>query len=126
MPRWIAIPICLSLSACSVYRSDGRKFLESNLNTIGVKISAYVEACDYAPVANGEWQPLKQTELADVYSGGEEFGLRVIPRDAPDFHCDYRLPNAKMAFEQTDAAITHTLEQLAATPKPSAEDRSSL
>ena len=124
--RKIALLLPLFLSACSLYESDGRKFLENNLSTIGVKISAYVEKCDFEPVSLEDWQSIKSTEDAQVFAGGEGYQLRVLPLADMTFHCDYRLPNAKSLFEHSADAAADTVQRLKATaPKASDKGESS-
>ena len=115
MSYWKPLLLLPLLSACSLYRSEGRKTLEGDLSTIGVTISSYVETCDFqnAPLMDGRL--LKETELALTYAfDSDEFQMRVVPLADDSFRCDYKFPNAKLMFEQTDAAVDYTLERLSA------------
>lgn len=113
MSHWTLLLLLPLLSACSLYRSEGRKTLEGDLSAIGVTISSYVQTCDFTNAQLIDGQLLKKSDLALTYAlNSEEFQMRVVPLADDSFHCDYKFPNAKLMFEQTDAAVDYTLDRL--------------
>jgi hypothetical protein len=103
--------------SCSVYRSDGRKFLESDLGTIGVSVQAYVQACDRSASDDDKWQPLENGDQAELFKTDDgNYDLRVIPLADQNFHCDYRFPSPNEMSKKIDDAIEYTLEQLNSAP----------
>jgi hypothetical protein len=113
LPFLLSIASLVTITSCSVYRSDGRKFLESGLSTVGVSVQSNWIGCDRLPdVVPGMWEAFESTEQVNVLKGeGELFDMRVIPWRDSDFHCDYRFTSAEEMYKKTEAAIAHTLEQ---------------
>ena len=103
----------ISTSACSLYQSEGRKFLEKQ----GLEYSAAaanLQSCDHEPLGE-EWLKVFGTDSAAVFSSeSQEFVLRIMPLQAnPAFSCMYRFSSVQEMIERTDAAIELTLGQVA-------------
>jgi len=114
MRKLFVLSIATILSSCSLYQSEGRKFLEQQgFEYAGVSAQAYLRDCQEAKPTEG-WVKLTETPLARVYvHETDSFEMRVLPNqdNLSDFHCDYQFPSAKDMMEQTSAAIDLTLAE---------------
>jgi hypothetical protein len=101
------------LSACSIYESQGRKFLEENASTSGcpscVSAQANLLSCDRNPSTTA-WTPLESNPRANLWaSEGENFELRVSPTDDTEYNCYFRFSSAQEMYAKSDSAIALTL-----------------
>ncbi|NJL26295.1 MAG: hypothetical protein HC902_14865, partial [Calothrix sp. SM1_5_4] len=93
----------LLLGACSIYQSEGRKFLEKQAYEFAGKTAqANLLGCQSHTVVGSDWAHMSDSPLAQVYvSESESFELRVFPVEAEDgFACDYRFSSAQEMFEK--------------------------
>jgi len=104
----------MSGSACSLYQSDGRKFLEKQALQFSRAASVNQQGCGMEAMGE-DWMKVSETEMAEVYGNDAlDFTLRVVPRStAGSFHCTYQFSSVQEMMERTDSAIELTLEQMA-------------
>ncbi|MGE0528797.1 MAG: hypothetical protein AB7G93_14745 [Bdellovibrionales bacterium] len=99
-------------SACSLYQSEGRKFLEKEaFEFAGAAAQAHLTGCDSSPMGP-HWILLQSTSLAQVYANeGDGFQLGVLPlsEDESLFNCRFQFESAQEMYEQTAAAIDLTI-----------------
>jgi hypothetical protein len=110
--------MAVSLSACSIYQSDGRKFLEKQAYEFaGVDAQQNLLGCQSGSDSSaGQWTQLSHTQLARVFvHETDDFELRVVPITSDDsaFSCDYGFTSAQEMFEKTPAAVDLTILRLA-------------
>jgi hypothetical protein len=109
----LAASACFSLCACSVYESEGRKFLEQQgLQFAGVAAQANLLSCSHdAPTS--AWVLLEKTEKAQAYAReSETYDLRVVPATDSTYSCYYRFSSAQEMYEKTPDAIDLTIHRL--------------
>lgn len=85
----------LLLTACSIYRSDGRKFLEERAYEYS-GASAYAALRSCQPTAEEQGTTLiSESTLSRAVrvEGGDTPSLRIIPRSGRPFSCDYGFTN---------------------------------
>jgi len=104
--------IILSTSACSLYQSDGRKFLEKQALQFSAA-AANLQGCVQEKLS-ADWIKIYTDNDADVYSSdNQEFALRIVPRHTKAaFYCTFHFSSVQEMVERTDAAIDLTLEQM--------------
>ena len=110
---FLALLILPFTSACSLYQSDGRKFLEKQAFEFA-EASANLQSCGKEKMGD-EWLKISDSEQAQVYSSeNSEFELRVVPLHSGDpFHCTFHFASVQEMVERTDSAVEITLEQMA-------------
>ena len=81
----------LLLTGCSIYESQGRKFLESQaLEYAGVSAQDNLQSCDHEQTA-APWVLLQRDENAEVLAlDGAGYEMRVVPNEDPTFACQFR------------------------------------
>lgn len=108
--------LSFSLSACSLYQSDGRKALEKNAAGLAAA-QAYVIACDWN-LPTAEYLRVSSNNEASVYaSEREDFTMAVVPSDA-FYSCTYRFHSAQEMIELTESAIEMTLLNYSTAQRP--------
>jgi hypothetical protein len=112
------LALSFSLSACSLYQSDGRKELEKN--AVGLATAqAYITGCEWG-LPSKEYLRVSSNEDAVVYaSEREDFSMAVVPSEAP-YSCNYRFHSAQEMIELTDSAIEITLQNYSMAQRPGA------
>lgn len=114
MRLFSALFAILALSACSIYRSDGRKFLETQaFEYAGTNAQSNLQGCQIAAPLS-QWVQMSQTPLARIFvHDNDSFELRIQPTETSvDFSCDYQFGSAQEMFEKTSAAVDLTLSRL--------------
>lgn len=109
------VPILfLILGGCSLYQSEGRKFLEKQAIQFSRASAANLQSCGLEPVGE-EWLKASEDERAGVYSSEtREFALKIVPRgESGVFSCTYQFTSVQEMIERTDSAIELTVEQMA-------------
>ena len=98
------------LSACSLYQSPGRKYLEqSSYQFAGLAAAERVADCGELADAPTDWVLRKRVDEARVWAPPSEDGrLRVEARDSAKRGCDFHFASANEAIDLTDAAIAAT------------------
>lgn len=111
--RYVLLSFALTLSACSLYQSDGRKFLEKEAFSFA-KASASLQGCG-EELADERWAKISSSHNADVYSSEElDYTLRVIPAQSEKpFSCTYRFTSVQEMMDHTEEAVLFTLDQMA-------------
>ncbi len=106
--------LALSCGACSIYQSDGRKFLEKQALQFARSASVNQQGCG-SEVMGEEWMKTSKTDVAEVYSNDAlDFTLRVVPLNADgSFHCTFQFASVQEMMEKTESAVDLTLEQMA-------------
>jgi hypothetical protein len=104
----------LGLSGCSLYQSDGRKFLEKQALQFSRAAAANLQSCG-AGALSEEWLKTSEDERVEVYaSDARDFALRVVPRTSDGvYSCTYQFESVQEMIERTDSAGDLTLEQMA-------------
>jgi hypothetical protein len=119
--QWLLL--ALSLSACSVYESSGRKYLESNaysccspgLQADSAAAQKYLVGCDRSDLSE-TWQLSDKNQLAEVYRSNDTLDLRVRPLNDPGLSCTFRFANESDLSALTNSAIDLTILQVTASP----------
>jgi hypothetical protein len=108
----------ITFTGCSVYESDGRKFLERNLDSIGVSVQSNLTRCDHEPTQES-WTLLEERADSVVYSSDEEgFRLKITTTLDPAFNCYFKFSSAQEMYEKVQAACERTVQELSdSTPK---------
>ncbi|MGE4132438.1 MAG: hypothetical protein AB7F86_12420 [Bdellovibrionales bacterium] len=100
----------MTLSACSVYQSEGRKFLEKQAFEY-TGASAYLQGCSSGKVASGALISSSATTLS--YQASEPaFHLSVFSRAQTDFACDFQFSSQSELEELAPAAVELTFLHL--------------
>lgn len=111
MWKSVVLTLIFSLCACSVYQSDGRKFLEKNAYAFAgvsaLQAQPYLLSCQNEPAA-APWVEQSRTSEAEIFEN-EGFALRIQPLQATDFTCDYLFSSAQQLVEMTDNAVALTM-----------------
>lgn len=100
------------LSGCSVYESDGRKYLEQTGLTFSHKSgqSAYI-ACS-TEVPEGNWVAFEKTENAQLSTNdSENFELLVTPIGLNAINCYFKFSSAREMYENSSSAEDFCLHQ---------------
>ena len=108
---WLIISISL-LTGCSLYESQGRKFLESQAIEFASS-AAYANLlnCDTAPSTTA-WILFEKNDRAELFTtDNESFELRVTPVLRKQFSCYFRFGSAQEMYEKSSAATELTLHQ---------------
>lgn len=111
MRKLLWLLTALTTSACSLYQSEGRKFLEKQaFEFAGASAQQFQTACNNEGSSRA-WVKISETAHATVFvHDSDGFELRVFPIDDPSgFHCDYSFPSAQEMFEKTEAAVDLTI-----------------
>jgi hypothetical protein len=112
--RLILLTSFIFIAGCSLYQSDGRKFLEKQaLDYAGVSAQTNLQGCANETMSE-DWQKASETEDAVVLiSDKEEFLMRVMPTARQDgYVCSFKFASAQEMVERTDSAIAITLIHL--------------
>jgi hypothetical protein len=112
------------LTGCSVYQSDGRKFLESQAIQFS-EAKANLTSCGSNPVNAEKWNFLENEDRAEIMvATGDSFELRVIPilrapghsevstpanRSEQPFSCEFRYNSAQEMYEKMSPSIEFCL-----------------
>lgn len=110
--RFLIFAFSILISACSVYQSDGRKFLEkSAFEYAGV--GAFVQSCGAEPRGE-EWLEASRSDAAIVYiSERSDYAMRVDLLEGPEASgCRFRFHSAQEMVERTEDAVEYTLLHL--------------
>lgn len=118
--RFSLILAILFLSACSVYRSDGRKFLEKRAYEYS-GVEAYREQC-LAPVPTAGFALIHGSEHAEVYAlepnDKSQSRMRVAtpnagqsPVGTSPYGCDYGFTNQQELSSKMAPAIEQTVDR---------------
>ncbi len=112
--KTLLLTMSLVCGACSLYQSDGRKFLEKQALQYSRSASVNSQGCG-SEMMGEDWLKTSETDNADVYSNDSiDFTLRVVPRMTQgSFHCTYQFASVQEMIERTESAIDLTLEQIA-------------
>lgn len=123
-------PLLISVSlltGCSVYQSDGRKFLEKQaFEFAGVNAAANVTNCGYASseVINQTseaklWTLSEKGENTETYvSESTEFAMKVLTTgESPSYGCDFQFSSAQEMIEKSKDAAELTRLNYEALPK---------
>lgn len=112
--KLMTITMALGCAACSLYQSDGRKFLEKQAVQYSRSASVNSQGCGSETMGE-DWLKTSETESAEVFSNDAiDYTLRVVPRmTTGSFHCTYQFASVQEMIERTDSAIDLTLEQIA-------------
>ena len=107
---WLLIPFLLG---CSVYQSDGRKFVESQgLQWAGYSALANLQTCDHE-LSRPAWLMIESNPRADLYVyEGDGYQMRVQPVQDETFSCYYRFASAQELYEKTSDAVALTMTKL--------------
>ena len=113
--RWLILAV--TLSGCTVYESDGRKYLESNaysccaagLHADTPTAQKILLRCDHSTQSES-WQLSEKTQLAEVYRNGLD--LRVRPFNDTQFNCDFHFADESDLESKTASAIDLTILQV--------------
>jgi hypothetical protein len=102
------------MSGCSLYQSDGRKFLEKQALQFSRAAATNLQSCGAEPLSE-EWLKTSEDERVEVYaSDARDFTLRVVPRTTDGvYSCTYQFASVQEMIERTDSAVDLTLEQMA-------------
>lgn len=109
------------LAGCSVYQSEGRKFLEKSAFEFA-GVAAYVTACDNLGV-DATWVKAGETAQTETFvnEDSEEFRLKVLTTnldgDSSPYGCEFRFPSAQELVEKSENASGYTLATYNALPK---------
>jgi hypothetical protein len=119
---WTLFAATILLMGCSVYRSDGRKYLESNGFVI-VSGSAVpnLENCGFGG-GSDSWTPLQETPEAWIFTS-EDNGteLHVVSKaETPAYGCDFKFQSGEEREQKLQDALDLTLLNYVALPKPRA------
>jgi hypothetical protein len=105
--------IFILLTGCSLYESDGRKYLEAGGITFYNKTkpaSAFVSCSTEAPSA--AWVPFEKNDLGQFSSSeSENFEILVTPVSTTPYNCLFRFASAQEMFENTSGAMDYCLHQ---------------
>jgi hypothetical protein len=112
------------LTGCSVYQSDGRKFLESQAIQFS-EARANLTSCGSNPVNAEKWNSLEKEDRAEILvATGDSFELRIVPvpratahdevsapANSPEqpFSCEFRYNSAQEMYEKMSPAIEFCL-----------------
>lgn len=107
----------ITFTGCSVYESDGRKFLERRLDSIGVSVQGNFTHCDHETTES--WTLLEKREDSWAYSSDDDgFALKVATTEDPTFNCYFKFNSAQEMYEKVQAACDKTVQELIdSTPK---------
>ena len=114
------LPFVGLLAGCSVYRSQGRQFLESNgLQPFGSNNFAASNVVDCnREQTTAAWVMLQKTQNAEIFAlEGEDYQMRVNPMIDDSFNCYFRFSSAQEMYQKTGAAVDLTLAELNSAPK---------
>lgn len=108
----IALPSLLVLSGCSLYKSDGRKFLESQaFEYAGVSAAQNLQQCHRNWSPSGDWRLDQDTGTTFTFIKGS--GLRVFAQTPPaNFGCEFHFESAEELESKRQSAIEVTLLHL--------------
>lgn len=102
------LTIAATMSACSIYESDGRKYLEQHAYQFaGVSAQANLLGCQLQSQST-DWVEQSQTPNARILEN-DGFELRIEPKANPEYGCEFRFSSAQELVEKTNAAIEYTL-----------------
>ena len=101
----------LSLSACSVYQSEGRKFLEKQaFEYAGVQ--AHLVSCQNVQSTDG-LTLIHSEPRAEIFSSAiNPLAMRVVPLGDRPYSCDYGFTSTDEMAAQFSPAIGLTLHNL--------------
>jgi len=102
------------ISACSVYQSDGRKFLEKQAYEYA-GVEAHLMGCQASAGATGT-KLIQADGRAEIYSLDDQpLQIRVIPVEMEKpraFSCDYGFTTTDELNSKLTGAIEYTLHQM--------------
>lgn len=107
------------LSACSIYQSDGRKFLEKQaFEYAGVQAQENLLGCRQAPGVHGFNLFHSEARALIFRSEMKPLEIRVVPLGHRPYGCDYGFANEEELNADLTPAIELTLRQLQGSPTP--------
>lgn len=110
LASWLTMT--LVLSGCSLYESDGHKFLASKAYTYsGASARAACSTGDKSDLGD-QWVTFSESSEAKAYRNNDSFELRVIPEGqsgSQEFSCLYTFASAQELFQLSNDAVTYTL-----------------
>jgi len=116
------VGLLLFSTGCSVYQSEGRKYLEKQaFEFAGVAATENLLACDYSGV-DASWVLTEQTEQTDIYvSENQDFKMKVQVQRAngdlsPSYGCGFQFGSAQEMYEKSADAAALTLFNFSALP----------
>jgi len=107
----ILIPL---LSACSLYESSGRKFLEQEGQSFAQNgaTSAFAGCGKKTAARSSDWTLFEKSNDADVYqSENEGYQLLVEPVVNNDVQCLFKFQSAAEMYQDSASAIDISLHQ---------------
>ena len=118
MKHFFLVCSLAAVTGCSLYESDGRKFLESNaFGYAGVGAQANLQGCN-RPENQTNWVLMSQDDRAELYSAeSETYQMRVALKDNSNFNCDFSFKSAREMFDKTNEAEDLTVHQLNSQPQ---------
>ncbi len=103
--------LLLSLSACSVYQSEGRKFLEKQAYEFA-GVQANLLSCQKVQATDGLTR-IHGEARANIYSSSSQpLVMRVVPLGDRPYSCDYGFTTADEMSSKFSPAIGLTLHNL--------------
>jgi hypothetical protein len=105
--------LLLPLCACSLYQSEGRKFLEKQaFEYAGVSAQANLLSCQ-SSAANDRFRLIRTETRALVYAHPEKpLQIRVVPLVDRRYDCDYGFTTDEELDAKVSSAIELTLQHL--------------
>jgi hypothetical protein len=101
------------LTGCSLYRSDGRIYLENNgvqLANIAVANGDFAGCSKQPPTT--DWVPFENNDEASVFSAENgEFDLRVVRTSDPEYSFYFHFTSAQEMYAKSASAIDISLHQ---------------
>ena len=112
----VCTALLLYLTGCSLYESDGRKFLETSSYTFaGVAAQSTCSQESPQDKGNRQWVELSNTDDARVLAHeNDSYELRVIPSHqtgAKEFGCTYPFATAQDLYRMTPDAVRLTIQK---------------
>ena len=106
--QYLILAFFFSLTACSLYQSKGRKFLEDSAYEFA-KVSAYAVSCGQAEFSN-DWQELKRTDQTVAYELLESDSVHLqITNLTSSRSCAFTFNSEKQMQKYLDQATEYTL-----------------
>ncbi len=109
--RFVLLLILPAISACSIYQSEGRKFLEKNAYEYSNVSALNLQSCSYGSVSS-EWLEFSSTPTSTAFTSDQnEFALLIVShaQNTPSFACQFQFSSAQEMVERTEAASELTL-----------------
>lgn len=104
----ILLALLGSISACSLYQSEGRKFLEKEAFEYS-GAQAYLSSCPGYDVAVADLTLVERTSTAQIFQLPTESNVRIVTNSENPYACDYGFATPQERDAILNSAIELTL-----------------